>query len=74
MAEGQILCDAVNIGGSEHTRLAQGSSPFGTFALKQMTPTGAAEENFAGAGDLETFGYGLFGFNALGTSHRSSFI
>ena len=73
MAERQILFDAINVGGTENTRLAQGSSPFGTLALQQMASPGAAEQYFAGAGYLETFRHGFFGFDAFGSAHRFNF-
>jgi len=56
VAERQILCDSINIGCSEDFNFAKRAAAFRTFALKQMASAGAAEEYFAGAGQLETFG------------------
>jgi hypothetical protein len=70
MAEGQILFDSIHIGRSDERGFAQCSTAFGAFALKQMASARAATQHFAGAGYLETFGYGLSGFDSLGASHR----
>jgi len=57
VAERQILCDSINVGGAQPSGLSQRPATFRTFALKQMASAGAAEKYFAGAGQLETFGH-----------------
>ena len=57
MTEWQILFDAINVGWSDERCLSQRPAAFGIFALQQMAPTRAPEEDFAGAGNFETFGY-----------------
>ncbi len=56
-AEWQILFDTINVGWSDEHCFAQRPAAFGTFALKQMASARTPEKDFAGAGDLETFGY-----------------
>ena len=74
MAERQVLRDAINVGRPEDVRFSQRPPPFRTLPLKQMALARPAEQHFAGAGYLETFAHGLFGFDAFGTSHMGSFI
>jgi hypothetical protein len=69
MTERQILFDAVNIGWIQGSGFFYAPAAFGVFGAQQVTPTGAPKQHLAGAGYLETFGYGLSGFNTLGTSH-----
>jgi hypothetical protein len=57
VAEWQVLRDAINVGWSHEPGLTQGPAATGTFALKQMAAARAAEQHFAGGGDLEPFGY-----------------
>jgi hypothetical protein len=56
VAERQILFDAINVGRVGDPRFAQRPSPFGTPALKQMTPARASTQHFTGAGYLKTLG------------------
>jgi hypothetical protein len=74
MIEWQTLFDAINVCGSDERRLSQKPAASGAFTLKQMASARAPEKDFAGAGYLESFGYGLSGFNTFGASHMSSFI
>jgi hypothetical protein len=37
-----------------------------------MAPAGVAAQDFSASRNLETLGCGLFGFNAFGTSHKST--
>ena len=57
MAEGQILRDAIDVGGSEERCLSQRAAALGIFALKQMAFASAVEQDLAGRSDIETFGY-----------------
>jgi hypothetical protein len=57
MTEWQVLFDSINVCGSDGGRFSQRPAAFGTFALQQVSPTGAAEEHFTGAGNFETFGH-----------------
>jgi hypothetical protein len=50
--------------------LAQTAAVFWIFSLGQVAQAGAAAQNFARAGDLKPFGYGLSGFDAFGSSHK----
>jgi hypothetical protein len=70
MAEGQALGDAVGVGGIHDGRLAERAAAFWAFALAEMAAACAATQDFSGAGDLESLGHGLFGFDAFGTSHN----
>ena len=72
MAEGEILLDTVEVGGSKERRLSQRPAAFGTFSLEQMASAGASEQDLAGSSYLKTFGHRLPGFNAFGASHISS--
>src|ERR1043166_1273459 len=57
VAERQILCDAIHVGGPDERGLSQRAAAFGTFALKQMPPARTPAQHFAGAGYFETFGH-----------------
>jgi hypothetical protein len=57
VAEGQILCDTINVDRPEEPGFSQRPAAFGTFALKQMASAGASEQHFTGARYLETFGH-----------------
>jgi len=69
MAEWQVLFDAVSVRGIDERRVAQGPAPFGAFALAQMAPASASEEDLAFASDLETFAYRFSSFNTFRSSH-----
>jgi hypothetical protein len=43
----------------------------GVFTLRQMPVAGVTAQNFAGPGDFEPLGHGLFRFDAFGSSHKS---
>jgi hypothetical protein len=72
VAEREILGDPVSVGGSEDRGVSQGAAAFGIFGLEQMTPARTAEQDFAGGGYLETFGYGFSGLIASRSSHIGS--
>lgn len=74
MTEGQVLFDTINVGGIHYPDFFHAPAAFRIFCTHQVATAGAPDEDFAGAGDLETFGYGLFGFNTFGTSHIGSFF
>jgi hypothetical protein len=57
VAEWQILRDTINVSGVDERRLSQRSTPFRTFALKQMTFARTSGQHLAGTGYFETFGY-----------------
>jgi len=57
VAERQILCDPIKVGGAEDSDFAKRAAAFRTFALKQMASAGAVEKYFTGTGHLETFGH-----------------
>jgi hypothetical protein len=57
MAERQVLRDPIKVGGSDELRSSHGPATFGAFALAQMASARSPEEDFAGAGYFETFGY-----------------
>jgi len=57
MAEWQILFDTVSVGWVKNPGLFNSTPPFSIFGAQQVTPSGATEQDLAGAGDLETFGY-----------------
>jgi len=49
---------------------AEAAQAMGIFALGQVAASGAMAQGLAGGGDLKPFGYGLFRFDAFGTSHK----
>ena len=57
VAEGQVLQDAISVGWSQQRGLSQGPTPFGAFALQQMSPACPVEQHFPVRRYLETFGY-----------------
>ena len=70
MAERQTLRDAIGVGLVHDDGFAEAAQALGIFGLRQMAATGARAHDFSGAGDLESFGHGLFRFDAFGTSHK----
>jgi hypothetical protein len=72
MAERKTLFDAIFVRGMDLSGAAQTAPAFGVFSLAQMPPAGARAQHFAARGDLESFGGGLFGLNAFGTSHNEN--
>jgi hypothetical protein len=72
VAEGQILRDAISVGGVHTGQAAQGAAALGVFALGQVAPARAGAQDFSASRNLETFGHGLSGFNAFGASHKIS--
>jgi len=57
MTERQILFDTIKVRWSDERRPLQRAAALGAFALKQVASARAPEEDFAGAGYLETFGH-----------------
>jgi hypothetical protein len=55
VAKWQILLDPINIGRPQDFGFAQRSPSTWTFALQQMSPARAAEQDFARASYLEAF-------------------
>ena len=70
MTEGQILSDAIGVGGINQFGGAEIAAALGTLPGQQMALAGPHPHHFAGAGDFESFGHGLFRFNTFGTSHK----
>jgi hypothetical protein len=70
VAERQILRDAINVGGIHRGQAAQVAATLGVFTLGQVAPARAGAENFSASRDLKTFGHGLSGFDAFGSSHK----
>jgi uncharacterized protein (DUF697 family) len=70
VAEGQILRDAIRIGGIHGGCATKPAAAFWGFALGQVAPARAGAENFSASRDLKTFGHGLSGFDAFGSSHK----
>jgi hypothetical protein len=70
VVEGQVLGDAAGIGGVNNYRPAEMAAALGIFGLGQVAPAGVAAQDFAGGGDFEPLGHGLFGFDAFGSSHK----
>jgi hypothetical protein len=71
MAEGQVLHNAVDIGGAEHSGCAQGTAPLGTFVLEQMALARTSAHDFAAGGDFKSFGHCFPGFDTFRASHRA---
>jgi hypothetical protein len=57
MTEGQVLFDAINVGWIYQPDFFRAPTAFRIFCAHQVAPASAPDEDFAGAGDLETFGY-----------------
>ena len=72
VAERQVLRDAINVCRIHRGPTAKIAAAFGTLALGQVTPTGAGIQDFSAGRNFKTFGRGLFGFDAFGTSHKSN--
>jgi hypothetical protein len=70
MAERQTLGDAIGIGRIHAGQTPQRTAAFGGFGLRQVAPAGARTQDLSAGRNLETFGHGLFGFDAFGTSHK----
>jgi hypothetical protein len=47
------------------------AAALGILGLGQVAVAGVVEQDFASASDLEPLGYGLFRFDAFGSSHKS---
>jgi hypothetical protein len=73
MAEGEVLRDAIGIGGVHDGGLAEAAAAFGVFRLRKVPAAGGEADGFAGGGDFEPFGNGFPGFDAFGTSHKFYF-
>ena len=69
MTEGQILFNPIDVGCPEQLRVAQASPAFGILALEQMASARATMQDFACAGDFETFADGFPGLDSFGSSH-----
>jgi len=57
MAEGQVLHNAIDIGGPEHPGCAQGAAAFGAFVLQQMALARSSAHDFASGGNLKSFSH-----------------
>jgi hypothetical protein len=64
------LSDAIKIGGMHIGGFAEAAQAMGIFGLSQVTASGAKAQGLASGGDFKPFGYGLFRFDAFGTSHK----
>jgi hypothetical protein len=72
VAERQVLRDAVSIGRINDHRTAEMAAALGILGLGQVAFAGVAAQNFAAGRNFKTFGHGLSGFDAFGTSHKSN--
>jgi hypothetical protein len=70
VAERQVLGDAIHVGRIHAGQAAQGTPAFGPHALGQVPPAGAGAQHFSAGRNLETFGHGLLGLDAFGSSHK----
>jgi hypothetical protein len=57
VTEWQILFDAINVSWVKNLGFFYSPAPFRIFGAQQVAAAGATVQHFAGAGDLETFGY-----------------
>jgi hypothetical protein len=73
MAERQILFDAIFVRRMHRSQTAKSTAAFGHFRLRQVAPAGARAQHFSTGRNLEPFDHGLPGFDAFGTSHKSTF-
>jgi hypothetical protein len=74
VTEGQVLFDAISVGGADERGFSQRPTALGAFALEQMAFAGATPQYFSGAGDFESFRYGFSSLGSLGASHRGFFL
>jgi hypothetical protein len=71
-SEGQVLRDAVSVGGVHHGGFAESATALGVLGLEQMAPARFRPKHLAARGQFEPFGDGLSRFNAFGTTHNLS--
>ena len=71
MAKRQVLFDAILVRWVDCGRAREAAAAFGILGLQEMPFAGARPQDLASGRNLETFGRGLFSFNAFGTSHKS---
>jgi len=69
VAEGQILQNAIRIGGIHDATCAETAAALGILGLEQMPSARARTHDFAGAGNFKPLGHRFPGFDAFGTSH-----
>jgi hypothetical protein len=69
-AEGQILGDAINVGGIHPGQTTQRTAAFGILGLRQVAPARAGAQNLSASRNFETFGHGFPGLDAFGASHK----
>jgi hypothetical protein len=74
VAEGQVLRNAIGIGGIHLSILAETPEALGVLGLGQVSAAGVGTHDFAGGGDLEPLTYGFLCFDAFGTSHKCNSI
>jgi hypothetical protein len=74
VTERQILRDAVSIGRINDHSTAETAAALGTLGLGQVAFAGVAAQDFSASRYFETFGHGLSGLDAFGTSHKSKFF
>jgi hypothetical protein len=68
--EGEVLGNAIKVGGMHSGGLAEAAQAMGIFGLGQVAASGAMAQSLASGSDFEPFGHGLFRFDAFGTSHK----
>jgi hypothetical protein len=61
----------MDIGWMHRGGAAKSAAAFGDFGFRQVPSAGARAQHFSASRNLETFGHGLLGFDAFGTSHNS---
>jgi hypothetical protein len=73
MAPGQILRDAIFIGGVNLLGGPEAATALGALGGEQMALAGAGAHDFSGAGDFESFGYRFPSSITFGASHKFTF-
>jgi len=74
MAEGEVLLDAIDIGGIDHGGLAEAAQALGVFGLGEVTAAGVGAQDLAGGGDFEPLRHRFSSFDAFRTSHKFNSI
>lgn len=69
MAEGQVLQNPIGVSFIHQCGATETAATFGVFALKQVAFASTRAQDFAGAGNFETFGHRFFCFDTFGSSH-----
>jgi hypothetical protein len=74
VAEREALYDPINVGFVHDCHLSEATPAFGVLGGEQVASAGVRAQDLAASGDFEPLGHGLFGFDAFGAAHKSTFV